>query len=112
LALGGHFALQRVWLDGIEHKLTGPNGMTVPVPIYLAKAPVVAEQEPNNTPAQATKVAVPADVAGQFYPQADADWYQFEAKKGDVWQIEVISHQSGLDSDPSLAIFRVTKNDK
>lgn len=112
LAIAGRTALSRVWLDSVEHRVTGPNGMSDPAPIYLAKAPVALEQEPNDAPAQATKVNAPADIAGQFYPQADADWYQFDAKKGDVWQIEVISHQLGQESDPSLAVFRVTKNDK
>jgi len=112
LALAGRTTLARAWLDGIDYRVAGPNGMSASAPIYLAKAPVVLEQEPNNTPAQATKINIPADVAGQFYPQADADWYQFDAKKGEVWQIEVISHQLGQESDPALAIFRVTKNDK
>ena len=51
-------------------------------------------------------------MVGQFYPNRDVDWIQFDAKKGETWWIEVMSHQLGLDSDPAFTLFRVTKNDK
>ncbi len=80
--------------------------------IYFAKAPVVIEQEPNNTPQASQKIAVPCEVAGQFYPERDMDWYEFDAKKGQTLWIEAISNQLGLSSDPFLAIYRVKKDDK
>ena len=111
-ALGELGAPRQAWTDGVEFRLPTPSGPANPVTVNIAKAPVVIEQEPNDEPAKATKVTLPCEVAGQFYPQRDADWIEFQAKKGDVYWIEVFSHQLGLHSDPAIAIFRVTKNDK
>jgi hypothetical protein len=113
LAVYGALDPRRAWQDGIEFRLPTPQGAANPVTVYVAKAASVsAEQEPNDEPAQATKVTLPCELAGQFYPQRDIDWIQFNAKKGETYWIEVISHQLGLDSDPAFALFRVTKNDK
>jgi hypothetical protein len=111
-ALAGVASPRRAWLDGVEFRLPTPTGPASPVSVYVAKAPVALEQEPNNEPAKATKVSLPCEVAGQFYPQRDLDWIEFEAKKGDVYFVEAIAHQLGLNCDPALGIFRVTKNDK
>jgi hypothetical protein len=54
----------------------------------------------------------PCEVAGQFYPANEQDWFSFEAKKGDVWWIEVFSQRLGLPTDPFVLIQRTTKNDK
>ena len=81
-------------------------------PVHFAYAPVVAEQEPNNESGQSQTVAVPCEVAGQFYPAGDRDSVQFAAKKGDVYYIDVIAHRLGREIDPYLVVERVTKNDK
>jgi hypothetical protein len=99
---------RQAWQTGFEYR----NGASNPVVIYFAKAPVVAETEPNNEPAKAQVVTVPCEYVGQFYPQRDVDWVQFDAKKGQVLMIEAISHQLGLGSDPYFAVMKVTKNDK
>lgn len=108
---GSH--LKQAWQDAIAFRLATPAGPANPVPIYFAKSPtVVTEQEPNSDPKSAQKIAVPCEVAGQFYPQRDNDWLEFDAKKGQTYWIEVISSQLGLNSDPAFTLFRVTKNDK
>jgi len=113
LALAGAVEPRRAWQDGVEYRLSTPQGPANPVVVYFARAATVAaEQEPNNEPAAATKVTLPCEVAGQFYPQRDVDWLQFDAKKGETYWVEVISNQLGLDSDPAAALFRVTKNDQ
>lgn len=99
---------RQAWQTGFEYR----NGASNPVVVYFAKAPVVTEAEPNNEPGKAQTVKVPCEYVGQFYPQRDVDWVQFEAKKGQVLMIEAISHQLGLGSDPYFAVMKVTKNDK
>jgi hypothetical protein len=47
-------------------------------------------------------------VAGQFFPAGDADFYTFDAKKGDVWWIEVISQRLDLPTNPFVLIQRDT----
>ena len=46
------------------------------------------------------EVAVPCEIAGQFYPARDLDCYVFQATKGEVFDIEVLSHQLELPTDP------------
>ena len=99
-------------LEGFEYRLKSPKGLSNPVLLGFATAPVVLEQEPNNQPAQAQKIFPPCEVAGQFYPGGEQDWFTFEAKKGDVYWIEVISQRLGLATDPFVLVQRVTKNDK
>lgn len=103
---------RRAFLDGFEYRHTTPQGTSNPIVIYYSRGPRVAEQEPNDTPAQATKVTLPCEIVGQFYPQHDLDYLQFDAKKGEHYSMEVISHRLGLDADPYLTISRVTKDDK
>jgi hypothetical protein len=113
LELSGSSPLARAWQDGIEYRLPTPQGPANPVSIYFAKtATVVVEQEPNNEARKAQKIAVPCEYVGQFYPERDMDWIEFDAKKGQTYWIEVISNQLGLASDPYLAIYRVKKSEK
>jgi hypothetical protein len=113
LALSGFSPLARAWQDGLEFRLPAASAPANPVAIYYSKSPtVVVEQEPNNTPQLAQKVAVPCELAGQFYPERDLDWIEFDAKKGQTYWIEVISSQLGLASDPFFALYRVTKDEK
>src|SRR5262249_44987959 len=113
LSLSGSSPLARAWQDAMEFRLRAAPASANSVPIYYSKAPtVVIEQEPNNTPQLAQKVAIPCEVAGQFYPDRDLDWIEFDAKKGQTYWIEVISSQLGLGSDPFFALYRVTKDEK
>jgi len=68
-----------------------------------------SEIEPNNSAAEAQKVTLPLDVAGSFYPAADVDTYEFAAKKGEVWWVEVASERLGLNTDPFVLVQKVTK---
>jgi hypothetical protein len=97
---------QAALLDGIPYRLNSSN----PTTLYFARAPVVAEQEPNNAPAQVQNISIPCECVGQFYPARDYDWFQFSAKKGETFMIETIAHRMGLDCDPILLLQKVTKS--
>jgi hypothetical protein len=112
LAIGPATPNRAAGLDAIEFRLPTPQGPANPVLVYYSAAPVVVEQEPNDQPATAQKVTLPCELVGQFLPGSDVDWVQFDAKKGDNLTIEVVSHRLGLETDPYIALFRVTKNDK
>jgi hypothetical protein len=112
LAVGPATPNRAASLDAIEFRLPTPQGAANPVLVYFSAAPVVVEQEPNDQAAAAQKLTLPCEFVGQFLPGSDVDWVQFDAKKGDNLTIEVFSHRLGLETDPYLALFRVTKNDK
>lgn len=100
-------------VDGFEYRLKTPKGTSNPVLIGFATAPVVLEQEPgNNIPTHAQRLMPPCEVAGQFQPATELDWFSFEAKKGDVYWIEVISQRLGLPTDPFLIVQRVVRTDR
>ncbi len=108
MAVGGFVASNSSLLDGVTYRLGSSN----PVRIDYAKGSVVREVEPNDQPAQSTPVSVPCEIAGQFSLANDVDCFTFTAKKGDVYNIEVYAHRLGLESDPSLFVQKVKKNEK
>ncbi|OYV86388.1 MAG: hypothetical protein B7Z73_11850, partial [Planctomycetia bacterium 21-64-5] len=94
-------------IDAILYRLPSPQGLSNPVLVSLATAPVVPEKEPNNGAAQGQKIAPPCEVVGQFYPVGDHDWFTFDAKKGDAYVIEVVSQRLGESTDPYLMVEQV-----
>ena len=70
------------------------------------------EKEPNSGGADSQKITLPCDIAGQSYPAADVDSYEFTAKKGEVWWIEVTSHRLGLPTDPFVVVQRLAAEGK
>jgi hypothetical protein len=74
-------------------------------PEGLAASAPAKETEPNNKDAQ--KIALPCDIAGAFYPAADVDTFEFTAKKGETWWVEVASERLGLNTDPFVLVQQV-----
>ena len=114
---GSKFAVGRV--DGTIQILA-----TVPVPTPaaevapLAAAPMApatapmmetAEKEPNNSPAGATAITIPATLKGtiQGKPngQPDSDLYKFTAKAGQEWVIEVNAARSKSPLDSIIDVL-------
>ena len=79
-------------------------------PQGLPEKAAMTETEPNNLPAQAQKITLPCDIAGSFYPAADVDTYEFTAKKGETWWVEVGSERLGLNTDPFVLVQQVKKD--
>ncbi|MBI5759972.1 MAG: serine protease [Planctomycetales bacterium] len=78
-------------------------------PQGLKEQAELAESEPNNDRTKAQKISLPCDIAGSFFPAADVDVFEFEAKKGDVWWVEVASERFGLPTDPSILVQHVAR---
>ena len=74
---------------------------TNPAPIIVTSSAVQLEpNKPNNTQKEASKIKVPGVVCGRIESDADIDYYQFTAKKGERYSFEVVARrrQSKLDS--------------
>lgn len=78
-------------------------------PIGLPEKAALNDVEPNNSGKVAQKISLPCDIAGSFYPAADVDVFEFEAKKGEEWWVEVASERFGLPTDPSVLVQHVAK---
>ncbi len=53
------------------------------------------------------KVTLPCDISGSFFPAADVDTFEFAAKKGEVWWVEVASERLGRPTDPAIVVQMV-----
>ena len=88
----------------VAHPSTGPvNSFSWP-PTGSAAAAALNEREPNNSPKESQRISLPCDIAGSFFPAADADLFEFEAKKGESWWVEVASERLGLPTDPAITV--------
>jgi len=92
--------------------VTMPVPASNPVRIGVTTLPVVLEAEANNTPESPMKVTVPVEVTGQFWPRGDVDCFAFDAKKGEVFWLEVFSQRLGLPTDPQILVQRLVRTDK
>ncbi|MFM7590379.1 MAG: serine protease, partial [Isosphaeraceae bacterium] len=79
-------------------------------PAGLAKLAALAEVEPNQPAGKIQKISLPADISGSFYPAADVDIYEFQAKKGEVWWVELASERLGRPTDASALVQQVVKS--
>ncbi len=77
-------------------------------PVGLTDEKLIAEVEPNNNAEQSQKIQLPCDISGSFYPAADVDRFEFDAKKGEVWWVEVASERLGRPTDAAIVVQHVT----
>jgi hypothetical protein len=98
-------------LDGFEYRVKSPAGVSNPVRIVYATAPVTAAKLGVTGRTKPKKLTAPFEYAGQFRPR-DPVAVEFAAKKGEGYWVEVFSQRLGFASDPFAVIERVTTNDK
>jgi hypothetical protein len=87
--------LQTVTLDLAKEK-------TNPVPFIVSELPQVMEQEPNDTPEQATRITLPCGINGRIDKARDLDHFVFTAKKGRAIRFEVKARRFGTLLQSSL----------
>lgn len=98
-------------LDGFEYRLQTPQGPSNPVLFTFAKAPVVIDNDKNDTFETAQDVPAPCEIAGRIDRRGDRDWYSFTAKKGDSYIIETFSHRFGAPTDMFVTVKNAKKAD-
>lgn len=115
---GGSEQYYRLSLRDVPHAGPPPreaavqrvSGFSWP-PEGLSDKSMTAEAEPNDEPASPQKISLPCDISGSFVPAHDADVFEFAAKKGEVWWVEVASERLGMNTDPFVLVQRVTVAD-
>ncbi len=58
----------------------------------------------NTTAEKAQPVKLPCDIAGRIARKNDRHWYSFEARKGEVWTIEVFAERIGSPMTPFFVV--------
>ncbi len=101
-------AASEMFIDGREYRLKSSAGRTNGVLLGYATEALVAEQEPNDGGDQNQAVTVPCEIVGQFLTRGDLDAFAFDAKKGDVLSIDVVSQRMGFKADPVVLVQQGT----
>ena len=78
-------------------------------PVGLPPQAATAEVEPNDGGDRVQRVTLPCDVAGRFFPAGDLDVFEFEAKKGEEWWVEVGSERLGHPTDPTVLVAELNR---
>lgn len=95
-------------VEGFSFRVPSPAGPSNPVFFALSSLPPVVEPlvAGGSLAGKAVQFRAPAVLAGHYYPNNDVDTWSFEAKKGEVWRMEVVSHRLGLATNPFLWVQR------
>jgi hypothetical protein len=96
-------------LDGFEYRLRNDVGTSNPFLMTLARAPVVLDNEANDTPDTAQEITPPCEIAGHIEKRRDRDWYVFTAKKGDAYLVEVLGERLGSPIFPYFFVRAATE---
>ncbi len=99
LDYSGHVPPLQAGLDGFEYRVRNAVGVSNPVLFPYAAAPVVLDNEKNDTPETAQEVKLPCEIAGRIEKRGDKDYYSFAAKKGDVYSVEAFCDRLGAPAD-------------
>lgn len=82
--------------DGLSEKRIGLSGLTTLIEDDLV--------DPNPS---RQWIKPPVSVSGLFYPVGDEDSYEFDAKKGDEFWLEVLSSRAGFGTSPLVVVERL-----
>ncbi len=78
------------------------------VPLRVVDLPNVVEAEPNNDLENATKGELPAAFCGVVSATGDIDRFRFAAKKGEVWDFNIVARDIRSPLDSVLRLRKVT----
>jgi hypothetical protein len=103
----GRIEPQTAMLDGFEFRVRNAVGTSNPFLLTYATAPVVLDNDANNTPETSQEINVPCEIAGRILKRGDRDRYVFTAKKGEIYNIEVLSHRLGAATDMRFVLHNI-----
>jgi hypothetical protein len=87
----------------------GPSGLHGwPVALAVSDHEEAVEQEPNNEPAKANRIAVPGGITARFQEKGDVDCFVFAARKGQRYAILAQTHELGSPTE----VYMILKDAK
>jgi hypothetical protein len=69
----------------------------------------VLETEPNDAFENATAAELPLALNGRITQAGDVDFFKFQAKKGQVWEIECFARRLGSPLDSMFTVFKADR---
>lgn len=88
-----------------ELSLAAPSGETRRLPIFVDDLPQALEREPNDAPAAAQAIAMPAGLWGTLSGKGDVDAWRFEARAGQTVVLDVAAASIGSKANCQLTLF-------
>jgi hypothetical protein len=88
-----------------ELRVVTPSGVTKPFTIFVDDLEARAEKEPNDSPSQATLVALPGILVGKIEKELDVDYFSFAASKGQRLIFDMQAFRSGSKLDGSMSVL-------
>lgn len=85
----------------ISPKDGGPQSGS-PVPVRLSSLNEIVETEPNDDPAKANRLELPAGVSGRFLTKGDVDYFAFAGKKGVKYVAAAETYEVGIPTEVYL----------
>ena len=73
--------------------------------VLVSTVPETIEAEPNDSPGNATAIAVPGAAEGRIGSAADVDLYRFAAKAGERVVLETVAAQRGSPIDTRIEVL-------
>jgi hypothetical protein len=111
LRFSGHLPPTSAGLDGFEHRVKNAAGSSNPVLIGYAAAPVILDNEDNDTPEKSQAISLPCELCGRIEKRRDRDWYAFTAKANDVYVLDAFADRIGSPIDLYFELRRVDDKD-
>jgi hypothetical protein len=99
-------------LDGFDYRMRNEAGTSNSFLLTYARAPVVLDNDANDSPETAQDIRPPCEIAGRFEKRQDRDWYAFTAKKGESFTIEVQSDRLGATTYPYFFLKAAAAKDE
>jgi hypothetical protein len=107
-----HSSPAALGIEGFNYRFGTGATVSDPVFIGLSSSPVFLEATNNDRGETAQMISPPCEIGGQLYPAGDQDWFAFDARKGDIYWLEIFSERLDALTDPMFVVQRVTKGDK
>jgi hypothetical protein len=104
LAFINHPAAPSLGTRGLQAWPPGIPDALNPMTLVYATAPVIVENEPNDTPEAAQSISRPALICGRFGTAGDADWFGFTAKAGETIALDLACERIELPGDPFIVV--------
>ncbi len=95
LTYNGHLLPSSAALEGFAYRVKNPIGSSNPFLLTYSAAPIVLDSETARTAMTPQMIALPCEIAGRVEKKRDRDWYAFTAKKGEIWNIDILSDRLG-----------------
>ncbi|GAC1450187.1 MAG: hypothetical protein NVSMB9_34460 [Isosphaeraceae bacterium] len=105
---------EEIVLDVSKDVRSGPQlvalptrkGQTLATHVVVTSHPIVLET--TDTPSEAEKaqtLTIPSAVCGRLGEANDTDAFRFEAKKGQIFTLEIVARRAGASTDPVLQVL-------